>query len=57
MTEWSEDTRKRLEDGVRDWLEFERAAIQDIAAALAELDRRAERIAELEAELLKELPE
>ena len=50
MTDWGPDAQTRLEDGVRDWLEFERAAIQDIDAALAELNQRAARIAELEKE-------
>jgi len=45
MTEWSEDTRNRLENP-RFWNDAERHR-HDIDAVLAELDRRAERIAEL----------
>ena len=44
MPEWNEETRKRLETGVEEWVSFEIKAVADIAAALSEIEKQRKEI-------------
>ena len=44
MPEWNDETRKRLKTGVEEWVAFEIKAVEDIAAALEEIEKQKKEI-------------